>query len=195
LTRVKSARGAVDDTAPVIRLHDMPAMYQHILVPVDGSPTSNLGLEESIKLAKLSGGRLRLVHVLDGLMFVTGLEYCTADLLGLMQKAGEEVLRTAKARVEANGIAVETVLSQACGGRVCDVVAEQARLFDADLIVIGTHGRRGIGRLVIGSDAEQIARTASAPVLMVRATDLDATTPRSSSGTSASEPTSSAVAA
>ena len=81
------------------------------------------------------------------------------------------------------------------GGRRPAVVAEQARLFDADLIVIGTHGRRGIGRLVIGSDAEQIARTAPAPVLMVRATNLDATTPRSSSGTTASEPTSSAVAA
>ena len=170
-------------------------MYQHILVPVDGSPTSTLGLDESIKLAKLSGGRIRLVHVLDGLMFVTGLEYCTPDLLSLMQEAGEEILRTAKARVEANGIAVETVLSQTCGGRVCDIVAEQARLFGADLVVIGTHGRRGIGRLVIGSDAEQIARTAPIPVLMVRAAAIGSAAAQPSSHTAAAAASSSAVAA
>ena len=163
-------------------------MYQHILVPVDGSPTSNLGLDESIKLAKLSGGCLRLVHVLDGLMFVTGLEYCTADLPGLMEETGEEILRNAKTRAEASGIAVETVLSQTCGGRVCDVVSEQARLFGADLIVIGTHGRRGIGRLVIGSDAEQIARTAAMPVLMVRAPEFDAETSRRSTPAAAAVP-------
>ena len=87
------------------------------------------------------------------------------------------------------------MLSQTCGGRVCDVVSEQARLFDADLIVIGTHGRRGIGRLVIGSDAEQIARTAAVPVLLVRATGLDTEASRPSTRAAASVPVPSAVAA
>jgi len=51
---------------------------------------------------------------------------------------------------------------------VCDVVAEQASIWKADLIVIGTHGRRGAKRLLMGSDAEQIVRSAPAPVLLVR---------------------------
>ena len=53
-------------------------------------------------------------------------------------------------------------------GRVCDVVVEQAKEFGADLIVLGTHGRRGVSRLLVGSDAEQIVRVAPVPVLLVR---------------------------
>jgi nucleotide-binding universal stress UspA family protein len=170
-------------------------MYQHILVPVDGSATSNLGLDEAIKLARLSGGRLRLLHILDDLPFVTGLEYCTADLLGLLREGGEEILASAKARVEASGIGVECVLSETYGGRVCEIVADQSRLFGADLIVIGTHGRRGIGRLVIGSDAEQIVRVATVPVLLVRAIAADTATAQASSGVSATLPAAIAVAA
>jgi nucleotide-binding universal stress UspA family protein len=143
-------------------------MYQRILVPIDGSATSNSGLEESIRLARLTGARLRLVHVVNGLLFSTAMEFTTGDVYGMLIDAGKQILSAAEARVEASGITVDTFLSETFGARVCDVVLAQAKLWNADLIVIGTHGRRGVGRLFIGSDAEQVVRTASVPVLLVR---------------------------
>ena len=148
-------------------------MYERILVPVDGSATSDRGLDEAIRLAKLTGARLRLVHVVDGLVLSTGLELASCDVVGILTEAGAEILSAAKAKVEAAGIGVDTFLSETLHERICDVVVAQARQWNADLIVIGTHGRRGVGRLLIGSDAEQIVRTAPVPVLVVRP-DADA---------------------
>ena len=65
---------------------------------------------------------------------------------------------------------MDTFLSDTYGQRVCEVVAEQAERWKAHLIVIGTHGRRGVRRLLLGSDAEQTVRSAQVPVLLVRMT-------------------------
>jgi nucleotide-binding universal stress UspA family protein len=144
-------------------------VYQRILVPVDGSPTSLQGLEEAIRLAKMTGGVLRLVHVVNELNFATGFEIYTADMIGLLKEAGERVLADAEACTTAAGVKAEAFFSESFGSRVCDVVIDDAKTWHADLIVIGSHGRRGIGRLLIGSDAEQILRLAPVPVLLVRA--------------------------
>ena len=142
-------------------------MYKRILVPVDGSPTSIRGLDEAIGLAKLGGGSLRLVHVLDRVVFPGGETY-TVDVFGLLREAGERILQKMKAHAAAAGVDASTFLSEVLPGRVCDVVVEQAKQFGADLIVLGTHGRRGVSRLLVGSDAEQIVRVAPVPVLLVR---------------------------
>ena len=144
-------------------------MYQRILVPVDGSPTSNQGLAEAVKLAKLTGARLRLIHVINEMTFSTGFEIYTADVIGILKEGGEHILAEATARVAAAGIDVETHLSENLGSRVCDIVVDDALEWKADLIVIGSHGRHGIGRLFIGSDAEQILRKSPVPVLLVHA--------------------------
>lgn len=150
-------------------------MYTNILVPVDGSPTSNLGLDEAVKLAKLTGARLRLIHVVDELIYAAGMDSLggmTADLIAQLQKGGEQILKRCQASVEASGVPVDTVLSDSFAGRVCDLVVAEATEWHADLIVLGTHGRRGVGRVFMGSDAEQIVRLAPTPVLLVRATDV-----------------------
>ena len=152
-------------------------MYTHILVPLDGSPTSDRGLEEAVKLAKLTGARLRLVHVVDDLIYATGMDNVgamTADLIALVRGDGERLLKTGQARVEASGVPVETALFDSFTGRVCDLVVAEATKWPADLIVLGTHGRRGVGRLFMGSDAEQIVRLATVPVLLVRASEVAA---------------------
>jgi nucleotide-binding universal stress UspA family protein len=151
-------------------------MYERILVPIDGSPTSNQGLDEALKLARLTGARLRLVHVINELVFTTGVEIYTADVIDLMKEAGTQILADARARVQAAGVDVVTQLVENFGSRLCDVVVEAARGWNADLIVIGSHGRRGIGRLLIGSDAEQILRKSRVPVLMVRCSGEDVAT-------------------
>jgi nucleotide-binding universal stress UspA family protein len=142
-------------------------MYKRILVPVDGSPTSVRGLDEAIALAKLGGGRLHLVHVLDRVVLSAGETY-TVDVFGMLREAGERILEQAKARAAAAGLEASAFISEPMPGRVCDVVAAQAQACGADLIVVGTHGRRGMSRLLVGSDAEQIVRVAPIPVLLVR---------------------------
>ncbi|MBQ1763976.1 MAG: universal stress protein [Aquincola sp.] len=146
--------------------------YQRILVPVDGSATSQRGLQEAIALARLTGGRLRLLHVVDELSFATGFETGTAflgDVIPLMREAGQAVLQQACTQAETAGVPAEPVLCDRFATRVCDAVTQEARQWRADLIVLGTHGRRGVGRLLLGSDAEQVLRLAQVPVLLVRA--------------------------
>ena len=155
-------------------------MYQRILVPIDGSATSTRGLDETIGLAKLTGATLRLVHVLDELVFVTGFEAgatYTKDVLPMIKKTGESILMNGAARVAAAGVTVDTLLLECFATRTSEIVIAQAQTWKADLIVLGTHGRRGIGRLLMGSDAEQIVRGATVPVLLVRAEEVAADTP------------------
>lgn len=146
-------------------------MYQRILVPVDGSATSNLGLDEAVKLAKLTGGRLRLVHVVDQMPFVfaaEGYAAMSADVLGMLNQAGQKILDEARKRVEKEGVPVDEELCEALDSRLCDRVLEQIKSWQADVVVLGTHGRRGARRMLLGSDAEVIARTATVPILLVR---------------------------
>lgn len=146
-------------------------MYSRILVPVDGSPTSNHGLDEAVKLAKLTGARLRLIHVVDQFVYAMatdGFGAVTADLIPMLREGGEQILQKCKARVEASGMPVDTALFDSFAGRVSDLVANEALNWNADLIVLGTHGRRGVERIFMGSDAEQIVRLAPTPVLLVR---------------------------
>lgn len=148
-------------------------MYQRILVPFDGSSTSNRGLDEAIQLATLTGARLRLVHMIEVLLVATGFETAAAyvgEVVPLMKQAGERILREGQVRAEKAGVKADTSLVDNITTGLSDAVADQVKAWGADLIVIGTHGRRGVGRLLLGSDAEQIVRTATVPVLLVRAT-------------------------
>lgn len=147
-------------------------MYQRILVPIDGSNTSNRGLTEAIALAKLTGGRIRVVHVVDELSFAvnsSAFAGYTSDVITLLRESGEKILATAKETVEAAGVGVDCVLHESFAGRLSELVIDEATKWSAELIVIGTHGRRGAERMLMGSDAEQILRLAPVPVLLVRA--------------------------
>ena len=147
-------------------------MYERILVPVDGSPTSRRGLAEALAVAARLGSTVRLLHVVDDAA-VTATAGVMAgnvgDLLALLAEGGEQILADARREAQASGVPVETVMHNTFSGRVCDVVVKEAADWKADLIVIGTHGRRGAGRLFLGSDAEQVLRLAPVPVLLVRA--------------------------
>ena len=146
-------------------------MYQKILVPVDGSTTSAAGLAEAIRLAQLTQGQLRLVHVVDELSFAMSMDAYVGrvnDWLEELRGAGGKVLAAAQAQAAAAGIPCETVLRDSFKGAVQEIVTGEAASWPADLIVIGTHGRRGVGRLMMGSSAEQVCRLATVPVLLIR---------------------------
>jgi nucleotide-binding universal stress UspA family protein len=157
-------------------------MYQRILVPFDGSATSSRGLDEAIGIATLTGASLRLIHMLDILEFTRGFETAavyTDHVIPFMRRTGQDILQAGKTRAEKAGVQVDTLLLEGMKTRLCDAVAEQAKAWGAELIVIGTHGRRGVGRVLLGSDAEQIVRTAPVPVLLVRAPEGAADVPTS----------------
>ena len=145
--------------------------YQHILVAVDGSPTSEYAVVQATSLARSTGGRIRLLNVMDPLTHISGFErpeIYLQEVLPRLQKAGETLLQQARERVAQQGVAVDTVLLENLSARVAQLVVEHASAWGADLIVLGTHGRRGLHRVMMGSDAEQIARTSPVPELLVR---------------------------
>lgn len=146
-------------------------MYERILVPVDGSVTSERGLDEALGLAAKLGSAVRLIHVVDDASLVMnagGLATNVGELLIALANAGEEILAAGRERAKERKLSVETVLRHCSAGRVSDVIVKEAAQWPADLIVLGTHGRRGAGRLLLGSDAEQVLRVAPVPVLLVR---------------------------
>lgn len=147
-------------------------MYQRILVPVDGSPTSNRGLEEAAKLAALCGARLRLVHVVDEMSLALAMDAYSGyvgDWLTVLRNAGRQLLEQSLAIVKAAGVEADTRLFDNFSGSINDLILHEAEHWNADLIVLGTHGRRGPKRWVLGSTAEQIVRASPVPVLLVRA--------------------------
>lgn len=145
-------------------------MYSRILVPVDGSDAANRGLMEAIAMAKSEGATLRLVHVVNDLVFDTGYAPTMLydQLIDSLRGAGKEILRKAESMAREQDVEPHTVLLESIGARVAELIVEQARQWPADLIVMGTHGRRGLRRLVMGSDAEVVLSLSPVPVLMVR---------------------------
>ena len=146
-------------------------MYQKILLAIDGSSTSNAALQEAIRLASDQGARLRLVHVLDFAPIDWAIEGYVeiSALLDATRRTGEQILDHATKQVENAGVAVESVLLESEGDRIPTVIIEAAKNWPADLIVIGTHGRRGFSHLLMGSVAEGVLRTATVPILLIRA--------------------------
>jgi nucleotide-binding universal stress UspA family protein len=146
--------------------------YKRILVPVDGSPTSNAGLREAIGLAKEAGARLQVVHVVDQhsvVMLTVESAYYIDEMMQTMKKSGQRLLNRAVAQAAKAGVQASGALLETLTGPAADTIVRQAKKWRADLIVLGTHGRRGLRRLVMGSDAEQVVRNAPVPVMLVRA--------------------------
>jgi len=153
-------------------------MYEKILVPIDGSEPSEQALAEAISLARLIGGQLRLFHVIDELSFVLGAGFGVAgsgyadvynrEVTETLQENGKRLLEEAERRVREAGVECTSVLRNTFEGRLHDQVLVEVKAWPAGLIVLGSHGRRGLNRLFMGSDAESILRLAPVPVLLVR---------------------------
>jgi nucleotide-binding universal stress UspA family protein len=148
-------------------------MYKRILVAIDGSETSQRALREGIALAKVHRGRLRLVHVVDELTAAGDRPATPADYWKAVRQAGERILESARTHAAKAGIQAETKLAEirtfgSVVRRVPDLIVDQADRWRADLVVIGTHGRRGMSKLLLGSVADGVVRTSATSVLLVR---------------------------
>ena len=146
-------------------------MVKRILVAVDGSANAAHALQHAAGLASTFAATLRLIHVVDmGLMpYGSELGIDIDALLEARYAAAEKVLADARDSVQALGVEVETKLVDTAlpTVHVATTIAEAAASWPADLIVLGTHGRRGVERWLLGSVAEGVARRSTVPLLMV----------------------------
>ena len=143
-------------------------MYGRIIVPIDGSALSSRACAEAIKLAVDQKAVLRFVHVVS-YAFVSAVlgGTQTAELMRRMREDAQELLSeavTAARKAELENVESRVIEHHAT--QIGEAIVEDARQWNADLIVMGTHGRRGFARLVMGSDAEYVARHSSVPVLL-----------------------------
>lgn len=145
--------------------------YKRILVPVDGSPTSARGLLEAIKLAHDARAKLLLLHVVEEYA-ILGIPEAGASIgpvLDTLKRTGRTTLAKLERSARRAGARPETKLVEDFSGRIANSIVDQAKRWRADVIVMGTHGRRGLNRVFLGSDAELVARYSPVPVLLVPA--------------------------
>jgi len=148
-------------------------MYKRILVPVDGSETANRALRTAVALAAEQSAALHVVHVAEETPLYVSMDtlpYPPADLMEALHKEGEGILAEAVATARNQNIQADAKLLviDAPGRGISEAIEQEAEHWDADLIVIGTHGRRGFRRLLLGSVAENLIRFSTKPVLLIR---------------------------
>ena len=131
---------------------------------------AQLGLGEAVRLAKSQGSTLRLLHVVDefAVFSATEMSYDAADLIEALKEGGRQILEKGAAHARKHGVKVQTSLIESLGGHAARAIIEEAKTHHASLIVLGTHGRKGMKRVVMGSDAEEVLRNSPVPVLLVR---------------------------
>lgn len=148
-------------------------MCKRIFVAIDGSATSQLALDEAIALSKTPGGSLCIGTALDTSSLAQaflGVEaFVDIDKVkqGMRDKA-DALLDQAAAKATAAGCDPYRQLIESEDKSVADMLADAAHQWDADLIVMGTHGRRGLNRMVMGSVAENLVRIATTSLFLVR---------------------------
>ncbi|MDE2483294.1 MAG: universal stress protein [bacterium] len=143
-------------------------MFDSILVAVDASEAAQAALRHACDLAKAGNAKVTLVNVVDvsKLLAVAGYETpYPVDAIEIMRKDGRQILDDATAICRDYGIVPAT---QSGEGDAVEEILDSAQRTHADLIVLGTHGRKGLSRLFIGSVAEGVLRRADVPVLVVR---------------------------
>jgi len=145
-------------------------MYRRILVAVDDSDVSRSAMAEAVRLARGLEARLCFAHAIDA---VTANAYKRADLeefLAPQVQAGRAILTQAAELAREAGIPWDTRLVEIHSmgrNRLAEAVAQEAETWGADLILVGTRGRRGVGRLLLGSVVEGLVRTGRQPVMVV----------------------------
>jgi nucleotide-binding universal stress UspA family protein len=147
----------------------VPHLPRHLLVAHDFSETAERALTYAIALASKLEARVTIIHAyeLPSYGYPDGLAF-TAEVVENIQRSSEEGLRAVADRAEKAGVPVTAILRQGPAWSEIDAVAKDSK---ADLIVMGTHGRKGLTRALLGSVAEKVVRTAPCPVLTVRGSD------------------------
>jgi nucleotide-binding universal stress UspA family protein len=146
-------------------------MYARILAAIDGGQSSARALKHAIALSKALGAELRALHVVDMGWLPLGPELAveTRRIAEVRREEGARALAVAVDEAQAAGVAAASRLVEtgAPGQSVASEIVREAQTWPADLLVLGTHGRGGAERLLLGSVAEGVTRRSTVPVLLV----------------------------
>jgi nucleotide-binding universal stress UspA family protein len=143
-------------------------MFKHVLVPVDGSGSNEL-ISKAAGLALACKSRVTAIYVIDPYAFSgvgADFSYGQAEYLSAASKEAEQALAIAREAFEAHGLAIETSMVE--GHAIYRGILAKAESIGADLIIMGSHGRRGLEKLVLGSVTSQVLSHTDLPVLVVR---------------------------
>lgn len=143
-------------------------MYQHILVPLDGSDNAQSALQEAIQISRYFGSTLTLMSVVDQGRVIVASGSMPYDLSGELKKQAQQVLETSKQQVEAAGVIATTVVTT---GSPKHEIVTYANEHEIELIVIGKSGADAINRLLLGSTTAYVVRNAKERVLVVDSED------------------------
>lgn len=147
-------------------------MYKRILVPIDGSETSDFAVQEAIKLAVDQRADMRFIHVMEETYLPYTEGYIDiAVLRDAVRQQGHRILGKSTLLATQAGVKCEQALLETHGERTPRIIVEDARQWSAHVIVMGTHGRRGFDHMIFGSLAEGVVRFSPLPVLLVRGGD------------------------
>jgi len=139
-------------------------MYEDILVPTDGSPAADSAIEHAVNVAERYDATIHALYVVDDSAYAT-LDAGSETVVEALESEGEEAVgRIATAARDAGIDAVTTVTTGVAYRTILDHVANDG----IDLVAMGTHGRRGLDRYLLGSVTERVVRTSDVPVLAVR---------------------------
>lgn len=150
-------------------------MIKHLLVPIDGSEPAHRAIAYAVELAAQTGSRLTFCTALDRDALVADAAAAEAldieAVLAENRRAARELLDGAKKAAAARGVPCDTRVDE---GQVVDVILTVERELAPDILVMGTHGRRGLGRLFLGSTTEGVLRRSAVPVLAVPTVHVEA---------------------
>ena len=144
-------------------------MFKHLLLPADGSDNAQRAIEKALPIAQAFGSRVTAIYVIDPYAFSgvgTDFAYGQAEYLSAAAAEGRAALAQACAVFEQAGVAIDSALVEAHS--VSKGILLKAQEVGADLIVMGSHGKRGLEKLVLGSVTAQVLSHAHLPVLVVR---------------------------
>ncbi|TXJ09099.1 MAG: universal stress protein [Acinetobacter sp.] len=144
--------------------------YQHILVPVDGSDTALVAVQQAANLSKAFGSKVTAICILTLDPFI-GVEFINTqdmqeDYLRQARAGVQELLDKAKQQFAEQGVEVDTKIIE--GQIIHKEIVATAQQLHADLVVIGSHGRKGLKKMVLGSVAQSVLGEIQIPVLVVR---------------------------
>lgn len=144
-------------------------MFNHILVPVDGSSTARQAIDRAVTIAEAFKSAVTLIYVIDPYAFTgvgTDFSYGQSEYLSAATAEADAALSAARQVFEAHGIAVQASVVE--GHSIYQAILDAAESVNADLVVMGSHGRRGLEKLVLGSVTAQVLSHAHLSVLVVR---------------------------
>lgn len=151
--------------------HVRTFMYEKILLPTDGTESIDSAVEHALNLAQTYDSELHVLYVVDESAY-GGVDIRTELIREGLENEGTRAVDTVRKRADEAGI---SVVGEVTTGRPYRKILSYADRNDIDLIVMGTHGRRGVDRYLLGSVAEKVVRSADVPVMSVHRSSNEST--------------------